>query len=382
MGYIHVEIDSQQISKRTGTPCGDVIGWERTPAHTTLVVSDGLGSGVKANIAATMCVSRVLELLRNGYSLRKAFSSVAQTMNQAMGTDLPYAVFTVVRVLIDGVTSVLSYEMPEPLLVTHKYSNVLKTRTVNMENSLIHEANCHLDPGEGILICSDGISQAGLGSGLPSGWGVDGISRHIQALVTGGYSPREIPDQVVAEAKKLWGRKLGDDCTTALAYCRRGRTVNILTGPPTRRDKDHETVRRFMLMEGSKVVCGGTTAQVVARALGVQVVMEPTPQSLLAPPRSFIENVDLVTEGAVTLNQVYNVLDEDAEAFDEESGVTELHELLKDADRINLLVGSAINPATGDISFRQRGILTRQAIVPLITAKLEKLGKLVVVEYI
>lgn len=382
MGYIHVEIDSTQIPKRTGNPCGDVIGWERTAAHTTMVVSDGLGSGIKANIAATMCVSRVLELLRSGYSLRKAFSSVVQTMNEVMGTDMPYAVFTVVRVLVDGVTSILTYEMPQPLLVTSKYCNVLKTRTINVENSLIHEANCHLDPGEGILICSDGISQAGLGSGLPSGWGEEGISRYIQGILSSGYSPREVPHQVIREAKQLWGRKLGDDCTTALAYCRRGKTVNILTGPPTRRDKDHETVHRFMLMEGTKVVCGGTTSQVVARVLGKQVSMDSTVQSMLAPPKSYIDGIDLVTEGAVTLNQVYNVLDEESEAFDEESGVTELHELLKDADRVVLLMGSAINPAAGDISFRQRGILTRQAIVPLIAQKLEKLGKLVIMEQI
>lgn len=381
-GYMHVEIDSQQLSKRTGNPCGDVVGWEKTPAHTTLVVSDGLGSGVKANIAATMCVSRVLELLRNGYSLRKTFSSVAQTMNEAMGTDKPYAVFTVVRVLVDGVASVLSYEMPEPLLVTNKYSNVLKTRTVNLDNSLIHEANCHLETGEGILVCSDGISQAGLGSGLPSGWGVEGIARHVQSLVSGGYSPREVPAEVIREAVRLWGKKLGDDCTCAQAFCRRGITVNILTGPATRRDRDHETVRKFMLMEGAKVVCGGTTSQVVARALGTNVVMEPSPQSMLAPPRSYIEKIDLVTEGAVTLNQVYNVLDEESDVFDEESAVTELHELLKNADKVNLLVGSAINPAAGDISFRQRGILTRQAIIPLIKDKLEKLGKLVVIEHI
>jgi hypothetical protein len=137
-----------------------------------------------------------------------------------------------------------------------------------------------------------------------------------------------------------------------------------------------------MMMNGAKVVCGGTTAQIVAKALEKPLLMEQNPQSMLAPPRHIIEGVDLVTEGAITLNQVYNVLDEDPDVFDEESGVTQLHKLLHEADRVNILIGGAINPATADISFRQKGILTRHKIIPLIAKKLEDVGKLVVIEHL
>jgi hypothetical protein len=118
----------------------------------------------------------------------------------------------------------------------------------------------------------------------------------------------------------------------------------------------------------------------VARVLHQQVEVEKSPKSLIAPPRYEIQGVDLVTEGAVTLNQVYNVLDEDIRNLKEDSGVTELCALLQIADRVNIFLGGAQNAATGDISFRQRGILSRRQIIPLLAEKLRAAGKLVVVE--
>jgi hypothetical protein len=76
------------------------------------------------------------------------------------------------------------------------------------------------------------------------------------------------------------------------------------------------------------------------------------------------------------------VLDEDLANFTEDSGVTELCALLQVADRVNIMAGGAKNKASGDISFRQCGILTRDHIVPLIAEKLRAAGKLVVVEHV
>jgi hypothetical protein len=382
MGYIHVEIETVSTSKKPGNPCGDVTNYERTATSTTLVVCDGLGSGIKANIAATMCASHLLELFRCGFSLRQGFSNLVKIMNQSRGTDLPYSVFTVARFLSDGTVTILSYDMPGPILLSTRHAAVLPQRTLTLENALIGESNCLVEPGEGIMIVSDGISQAGLGTTLRNGWEVEGACRYINTCLADGILNREIPRYVLRRAMELWGDHSGDDCTVALASCRWGKSVNILTGPPSDAAKDRDTVAKFLMMEGSKIVCGGTTANIVATYRGTKVVMEPNPQSMLAPPQYLIEGIHLVTEGAVTLNQVYNLLDEDLEECEEESGVTKLCELLKNADRVNFLVGVAQNPASENIAFRQRGILNRSQIIPLIADKLRKAGKLVVIEYI
>lgn len=382
MGYLHIEISSSQSSKRLGEICGDVVASERNADATLLICSDGIGSGIKANIAATLCVSRLQELLRSRFSLREAFSRMVQTLNQARGTDLPYAVFSVARILNDGETTVLTYEMPPPLFLGRHQTTVLKQRTLTLEQALVGESHCFLEPGEGLLLLSDGITQAGLGAGLREGWGIEGVCRYVNEQRVEGIVFQEIPSCVHDRARELWRNVRGDDCTVALASTRYGQVVNILTGPPINREEDPAIVSRFLLMQGQKVVCGATSAHLVARHLGRKISVQQDAHSMIAPPAYHLEGIDLVTEGAVTLNQVYNILEEDPSTYEQDTGVSQLGRMLLEADRVNLLVGQAQNVAGKDIRFRQQGILPRSRIVPLIAEALKARGKLVVVEWV
>ena len=101
---------------------------------------------------------------------------------------------------------------------------------------------------------------------------------------------------------------------------------------------------------------------------------------MIAPQCYRIEGIDLVTEGAITLTQVYNILEEDPSRYEEWSGVTELCDLLRAADRIHFFVGTASNPGNRSIAFKQKGILPRMRTVPLIRDRLTKAGKLVVID--
>jgi len=380
MGYLHVDIECVQSSKKPGAPCGDVVGHDRNPAATTMVCSDGLGSGIKANIAATMCVSRLLELLRRGASLREAFNSLVATMNDAREKDLPYAVFTVARIRSDGEATVLSYEMPEPILLSNRVATILSHRSVTVDCSLIHESLCHMRSGEGLLVVSDGVTQAGLGAGWAEGWRIEGVARSLNDCLTNGMALKQLPTFVHDRAREIWDRIPGDDCTAALALCRAGQTVTVLTGPPENREEDAAVVNRFMQAEGRKIVSGATTAKVVSRGLGCRLVVQHDNTSVIAPPNYSIRGIDLVTEGAITLNQINNIFEEDPSNYEAHTGVTKLCEILHAADRIDFLVGSAVNPANSDILYRQQGILPRARIVPLLAERLRKAGKLVTIE--
>lgn len=379
--HLYVEIESKQSSKSGRNACGDVVCWERTPSATTIVCADGIGSGIKANIAATMCAARLMELIRSGFSLREAFARVVRTMNGQRSPEKPYSVFTVARILNGGDTTILSYEMPAPIYVGQRQASVLHQRILELDQMLLGEAVCHLEPGEGLLIVSDGISQAGMGQGLGMGWGIEGVAQFATESLSRGVSQAQLPLAIHDQARLYWRRSAGDDCTCVVGSCRWGRSVHVLTGPPALPELDADLIRRFLSAEGYKVVCGATTAKLVAKALQSFVEIDPEDQSMVAPPKYVIEGIDLVTEGAVTLNQVYNIIEEDPSNFGEKSGVTELCELLQKADRVDFYVGTAMNPANANIAFRQKGILHRTAIVPLLAGKLEKAGKLVVVKY-
>ena len=413
--YTHVDVHSVQSSKKPGMPCGDMLATLRTNTGTTIICADGIGSGIRARIAAQMCVSRLTESLQQELSLRTVFQSVATTMQACRDPQKPFAAFSIARIRSDGYATVFSYDAPLPILVSRQGATVLANRPFSLPGGLAMESHCQLEMGEGILLMSDGITQAGLGYSAVSEWTSEGVVRFINSKISARKKFSLAPDIIHKEALARWkgevqesprptasGRAFspyspdarhqatirqpakvtGDDCSVILGLCRTGQTVNLLTGPPLDRDNDMPTVKRFLQLPGLKIVCGGTTAKLVAKYLNVPLEMESEPMSTIAPPRYGIRGINLVTEGAVTLNQVYNILDEDVANLHEDSGVTELRMLLGVADKLNMIVGMADNTANVDISFRQQGVLSRKVLIPLLAEKLRLGGKLVNVDLV
>jgi hypothetical protein len=386
----------------------------RTNTGTTLICADGIGSGIRAHIAAQMCVSRLTASLQQELSLRSVFQSVATTMQTCRDPQKPFAAFSIARIRSDGYASVFSYDAPLPILVSQQGATVLASHPFPLPGGLAIESHCQLNSGEGILLMSDGITQAGLGYGANTEWTSEGVVRYINSKISSRLKLSLAPEMLHKEALARWKGEVqestgtrtasdrtfspyspdvhhqatvrrsvkvtGDDCSILLGLCRTGQTVNILTGPPLDRDNDMPVVKRFLQQPGLKIVCGGTTAKLVAKYLNVPLAMESEPMSTIAPPRYGIKGINLVTEGAVTLNQVYNILDEDIANLNEDSGVTELRLLLGVADKLNIIVGGADNTANTDISFRQQGVLSRKVLIPLLAEKLRQEGKIVNVE--
>lgn len=378
--YIHTDLFAVQSSKKTGSPCGDSYAVMRDTNATTLVLADGLGSGIKAHIAANMCVARLSGLIRMGMSVREAFMAVSATMDEVWGTGEPFAVFTIARILNNGQTTVLSYEMPAPLLINKSYCSVLRNRVYTRGKAIIHESDCFIDKGEGLALLSDGITQAGIGKYFPMGWDVEGVRAFVQSRLPverldGEQLSKEIHDQ----ARGYWPEGKGDDCSVLVAVNRRGVIVNLLTGPPSNMSDDAQWVNHFNDAEGIHLIAGGSTAKIAARELNRRIEVVEAGNAI-TPPAYLISGFELVTEGMVTLNQVYHLLDEDPADYPADSSAAELAAHLKMADRINVWLGQAPNASDGNIEFKQQGLLNREKIAAKIVKRLREQGKLVVVE--
>ena len=178
--------------------------------------------------------------------------------------------------------------------------------------------------------------------------------------------------------KDISGGRCQDDTTLAMLQCRESNQLTIATGPPQSRSKDRDYVNRFMKTPGSHVVCGSTTADIVASELGKELKYKKPGTAFGAPPEYEIEGVDMTTEGAMMLNQVYNILDEPLESLTDATPVERLAKLIHRADVITLLHGKSMNEAHSDLIFKQIGIRPRHVIVNLLEKKLEDMGKLVI----
>ncbi len=379
MPYIHTDIFSLQTSKKPGMPCGDVIGFRHNTDATTIILADGLGSGIKANITAQMCVSRFLSLIDHGATLREAFSAIVTTMNSAWGRHEAFSVFSVARILSNGYTTVLSYDSPPPLIISQGIAKVLEDRVYTLEKAVICENIGRLEEGESLLLMSDGITQAGMGKGAVNGWESKGVASFInKTLKNEQLKGKNLLKLIHDQSKMISGNKHTDDASLMLAQNRRGVVVNLMSGTPLDKNADYKMVHDFVNTRGIKIICGGTTATIAAREMKQQLVANNDYKSPIAPPSYKLNSINLVTEGIVTLNQVYNLLDEECIENEDDSPVFELLELLNNADRINIFTGKSPNASGGNIVFKQQGILPRQMILQLIKQKMIEKGKLVV----
>jgi hypothetical protein len=353
----YIETSPAQRSKKTGDVCGDYVLTDRTSEATTTVLADGIGSGIKAHIAAVMCASRLMELIRLGFTLREACKKIVDTMHEARTRDIPFAAFSVCRILNSGHATIISYEIPGPILINNRLAAYLpQQRSFSMGLEMISEVNCMLEYGDAIVLVSDGVSQAGLGHLFRLGWGTTNACDFVNGCLMQGTALGDIPERIISKV--------------------------ILTGPPEKKSKDKEIVPRFMEMKGAKVVCGSSTAEMVARHLGVPVRTKNISEAFHKPPSYEIEGIDYATEGAITLNQVYNILEEEARNLETDSSVSDLFRFFHASDRINFIVGTARNSGHENIVFRQMGVFPREVIVRLLAERLTNMGKLVNVEYI
>ncbi len=379
----YIEVVYSQKAKRSGKVCGDYVLVERGPEATTAILADGIGTGIKASIASVMCASRLMELLRQGFTLRETCEKIVNTMHEARTSDIPFSAFSVCRILNSGHATIISYEIPSPILLSRRFATYLpQQRFLPMGLEMVAEVNCMLDCDDGIILISDGVSQAGMGRQYGMGWGAQAVSYFANGLLTQGMNVKDVPEKIVAKVKEISGKTYGDDTTCLLLLCREARVMNVLTGPPLKKASDEKVVNMFMETKGTRVVCGSTTVEVVARVLKKPVMVKDISGSYHKPPSYELADIDYATEGALTLNQVYNILEENSNKLESDSSVSDLYRLFHASDVINFFVGTATNRGHESIVFRQMGIFPREVIVKLLAEKLRKIGKLVNLEYV
>lgn len=177
----------------------------------------------------------------------------------------------------------------------------------------------------------------------------------------------------------------GDDTTVCVLKAVKPKKVKLFTGPPTHKEDDAKVVHELMNNADIRIVSGGTTSQIVARELGVEVKSSTEIYDKEVPPIAYIQGVDLVTEGVLTLSKTIDRLKSlskslDSDIFKAKDGASQMAKLLYSASHIKLLVGRSLNIANAESSF-QRDLELRLHVVGELEKILVKLGKIVTVEY-
>lgn len=386
---LFLDFGTAHINKKGEELCGDMVLAERMDGGVILVLSDGLGSGVKANILSTLTAKIAITMLKNNSPIEEVVNTIVKTLPVCKTRNLAYSTFTMLKILKDGRGYIAMFDTPKTIFKTHHGIDFLSGREVIIAGKRVIEKEFQMKESDMIVAISDGVEYSGVGLLLSNSWGIENIKYYIGKLPD-SLSALSVSKKIITTCEKLYESKPSDDSTAISIKYVRPKYTTIFTGPPIKKEDDSIVVEKLMSSSGKKIVCGGTTGQIVARELNRNLKIEMYNLDSDIPPVAYIKGVDLVTEGVITLNKVLSILREYKDDYrhlddlfkeKEENGIyIMLKILLDDSTHIKILMGRRINPAHEELDFPE-DLSSKMDLIKGLKVALEDLGKIVDIEY-
>ena len=388
MNDLCTEIGYKSINHVGEELCGDHVDVIEEEGSTVIVLADGLGSGVKASILSTLTSKIISTMMAAGLPIEECVSTIASTLPVCSLRGVAYSTFTIIHILDNEVAELIQYDNPHVIMIRDLTVFDYPKDEMIIGGKKIYKSTIKLQEDDVFIAMSDGCPHAGMGGKYNFGWKREDIAEYMLALSAGGYTAKNLSTMLVDECNSLYGNKPGDDTTACVVKIRKREPMNILFGPPSNRDDATRMMSLFFSKAGKHIVCGGTTSSIAAKYLGKPVRASLNFERSDIPPIAYIEGVDLVTEGVITMNKVIeyakdylgeNLLHEQWN-FKKDGASLISRMLFEEATDIDFYVGRAVNPAHQNpdlpINFN-----IKMNLVEELSTCLKKMGKRIKVSY-
>lgn len=347
IGWKSINHDGEQL-------CGDHVDIvEQDDNSTIIVLADGLGSGVKANILSTLTAKIISTMMAEGLPLEECVTTIAATLPVCSVRGVAYSTFTIIHLIDNTTAELIQYDNPHVILLRECKNYEYARKELDINGKKIFKSVINLRENDIFIAMSDGCPHAGIGRAYNFGWKREDIAEFMETFAHVGYTAKTLSTMLVDECNKQYGYHPGDDATACVVCIRKRVAMNILFGPPRNRDDCDRMMSLFFSKEGKHIVCGGTTSSIAAKYLGKPIKASLTFERSDVPPTAEIEGVDLVTEGVITISKVIeyakDALDKN-EMYEQwgykRDGASMIcRYLFEEATDINFYVGRAVNPA-------------------------------------
>lgn len=387
-----VDVYSESLFKKGEELCGDMVDTIRKKDETVVVLADGMGSGVKANILSTLTSKIICTMISGDADIDDCVETISKTLPVCHERGVAYSTFTIVRVKHNGEVYTAEFDGPEIVVVRDGVLDEPEKTMRVIEGKEVWESTFKAEPGDMIVGFSDGVIHAGIGQLINLGWKRVNVMEFIQRNYKPEMSARDMTRALIGVCDQLYEGEPGDDTTVATVRIVPRTETRVMVGPAASSDMDEKEVAKLMSATGKKIVCGGTTSKVVARALHEKIDVEMEYFDENVPPVGYIKGIDLVTEGVLTLSATEELLNQYIKENDrnkrpekyldmsKKDGATKLLRYLVDqTSDIVFMIGAANNPAhKAGGAIPSHDVKVR--IVHELAKSLEKLGKNVRIE--
>lgn len=390
MNYF-IDFACNSLNKSGEELCGDKVELITTKDSIIIVMADGLGSGVKANILSTLTSKIAATMLKEGASIYETVDTIVHTLPVCNIRKIAYSTFTILKVYYDGRVYVAEYDNPPFFLISKRGTCVMDRTEVKVNEKVVKETEFIMEDGDVLTVVSDGAIHAGVGAVLNLGWQWENVEDYLKRIVLRQKCAKNISLDLIKACQCLYDYRPGDDTTVVTVKIRKPEVIDLFTGPPQDPGSDKWVIKNLIESKGKKIICGGTAANIAARELGEEVVVNMEVIDPEIPPTAEIKGVDLVTEGVITLNKAIEKIRDYMNPDLEEKSACQLNGrdgasqlarmLIEDCTHLNLWVGRAINPAHQNAEF-PLDLSKKIKLVDELRVLMEGLGRIVRITYV
>ncbi len=389
----YIEAETCQENKARQNVCGDACESRKLKDENRFisVLSDGLGSGVKANILSTMTTSMALQFTAKNDPLERTSAFIMKTLPVDSKRQISYSTFSIIDINCFGEATIVEYDNPDILIYRDgNFLELSKTgksiKRPDSRDAIVNYSKIKLEKEDRLIVVSDGITQSGMGThNMPFGWGESGLKEFIHQCIKAQpeISALGLARKIMARTKANDSNNFKDDATCQVIYCRQPRKLVLASGPPYYKNYDCILAERIDTFNGKKVVCGGTTSKIISRELKRQIDISINTAMLDLPPIAEMDGIDLITEGILTLGKVSSLLESIKFNVIKGDGPAEqMTKLLLQSDSILILAGTQINNAHQDPNLPVELEIRRNVIKKIAHILEDKFLKTVEIEYL
>ena len=224
---LFIEVSKEQRQKHGEDCFGDTVYIQKIPEEQRIisVLSDGLGSGVKANILSSMTSRMAMKFVESNVELLRSSEIMMDALPICQVRKISYATFSIVDSELEGKTRIIEMDNPPFIFIRDGKEMNIKSREISSpkwKERTINVSQVTTQPEDRIILMSDGVSQAGLGNPkYPLGWQRQGcISFILKQIRKNPYiSAYDLAHAVVKEAlTKEVDEQAGDDISCVVIY--------------------------------------------------------------------------------------------------------------------------------------------------------------------
>lgn len=387
---VTIDVSYKSLNKHHEELCGDKVEILKTNDSNIIILADGMGSGVKANILATLTSKILGTMFLNGAELEECVQTIVKTLPVCKVRQVAYSTFSILQIFHNGEAYLVEFDNPACVFIRDKKLHNIPYNERIIEDKKIREYRFLVKMNDCFILMSDGVIHAGVGKALNFGWTWDNMAEYSVEATNSTLSASRLVSILSKACDDLYMHSPGDDTTIAVARVIDSKVVHLFTGPPLDKRKDEKAVQAFLSGNATRIISGGTSANIVSRIIGQPIKTSLNYTDLQLPPIASIEGIDLVTEGVLTLTRTLQILknyvdEEIDESFflelDKENGGSLIaKKIIEDCTELHMFVGRTINEAhqNPNLPF---DLSIRMNLVTQIAETVKKMGKAVFITY-